>query len=89
MFVYGPALLMQGSVFEIIVTIIVSFFGVYVIATGLVGYLKGPIPVWMRVVLFLAGSCMVAEGLLTDIIGAAIFAACLAFVNLQAKRRTA
>jgi len=89
MFVYGPALLMQGSVFDIVLTIVVSFFGVYVIAAGLVGYLKGPIPVWMRVVLFLAGSCMVAEGLLTDIIGAVIFAACLFYVNMQAKRRTA
>jgi len=87
MFVYGPALLMEGSAMEIIWTVIISLFGVYVIASGLVGYLKGPIPVWMRVLLFVGGACMVAEGLVTDVIGAAIFAACLLFVNLQAKKR--
>ena len=87
MFVYGPALLMEGSAMEIIWTVIISLFGVYVIASGLVGYLKGPIPVWMRVLLFVGGACMVAEGLVTDLIGAAIFAACLLFVNLQAKKR--
>ncbi|HWR12405.1 MAG TPA: hypothetical protein VN445_11315 [Rectinemataceae bacterium] len=87
MFVYGPAPLMEGSAMEIIWTVILSLFGVYVIASGLVGYLKGPIPVWMRVLLFVGGACMVAEGLVTDLIGAAIFAACLLFVNLQAKKR--
>jgi TRAP-type uncharacterized transport system fused permease subunit len=89
MFVYGPALLMQGSPLEIIYTVVISLFGVYVIASGLVGYLKGPIPLWMRVVLFFAGACMVAEGLITDIIGVIVFAACLLFVNLQSRRRVA
>lgn len=87
MFVYGPALLMQGSLFEIISTVVFALFGVYVIASGLVGYLKGPIPIWMRVVLFFGGACMVLPGLVTDGIGIAIFVACLLFVNLQAKKR--
>lgn len=89
MFVYGPALLMQGSVPEILYTVAISVFGVYVIASGLVGYLKRPIPLWMRAVLFLAGACMVAEGLVTDAIGVAAFAACLLIVNLQARRKPA
>jgi len=89
MFVYGPALLMEGTPLEIIWTVTISLFGVYVIASGLVGYLKGPIPLWMRVVLFLAGACMVAEGLVTDIIGVAAFASCLLFVSMQAKKKPA
>jgi TRAP-type uncharacterized transport system fused permease subunit len=80
---------MEGSPVEIIWTVVISLFGVYVIASGLVGYLKGSIPLWMRIVLFFAGALMVAEGLTTDIIGIAVFAACLLFVNLRAKRRTA
>lgn len=86
MFVYGPALLMQGSPFEIVITIVMALFGVYVIASGLVGYLKGPIPLWLRGLLFFAGACMVLPGLVTDGIGIAIFAASLLYVSLKAKK---
>jgi len=89
MFVYGPALLMEGTPLEIIWTVLISLFGVYVIASGLVGYLKGPIPLWMRIVLFFAGACMVAEGLVTDIVGVASFVACLVFLSLRAKGKNA
>lgn len=86
MFVYGPSLLMQGSTVEIIVTVAMAVFGVYVIASGLVGYLKGPIPLWLRALLFFAGGCMIMPGLLTDGIGIAIFAACLFYVSMKAKK---
>jgi len=87
MFVYGPALLMEGSALEIVWTVAISLFGVYVIASGLVGYLKGPIALWLRVLLFIAGALMVAEGLITDIIGVAIYAACLLFVSMQFRKK--
>jgi TRAP transporter 4TM/12TM fusion protein len=86
MFVYGPALLMQGGPLEIVWTIIISLFGVFVIASGLVGYLRGPIPSWMRFVLFVSGALMVAEGLVTDIIGAGIFALCLVYSAMKSRR---
>ncbi len=89
MFVYGPGLLMQGSALEIIWTVIMSLFGVYVISSGLVGYLKTSIPLWMRLVLFVAGALMVLEGLLTDAIGAALFVVCLLIVNAKLKRKSA
>ncbi|TXT44315.1 MAG: TRAP transporter [Spirochaetes bacterium] len=89
MFVYGPGLLMQGTAIEIIWTVIVSLFGVYVISCGLVGYLKTNIPLWMRLVLFIGGAMMVLEGLATDLIGVALFLGCLAIVNLRLKRKTA
>jgi len=89
MFVYGPALLMEGTPMEIIWTVVISLFGVYVIASGLVGYLRGAIPLWMRVVLFFAGALMVAEGLVTDVVGIAIFLACFLFARVLEKRRVA
>lgn len=85
MFVYGPALLMQGSAIEIIWTVIISLFGVYVIASGLVGYLGGNIPIWIRILLFIGGALMVAEGLMTDLIGIAIFAASLVISRMMRK----
>ena len=89
MFVYGPGLLMQGTVLEILWTVAVSLFGVYVISCGLVGYLRTSIPVWMRLVLFLGGAMMVLEGLATDLIGAALYLGCLLIVNLRLKRKAA
>jgi len=86
MFVYGPALLMQGTAIEIIITIVMALFGVFVIASGLVGYLKGSIPIWMRVLLFIAGACMVLPGLVTDGIGIAIFGLSFLYVTLKAKK---
>jgi len=89
MFVYGPGLLMQGTVIEVVWTVIVSLFGVYVISAGLVGYLKTSIPVWMRLVLFAAGAMMIFEGLATDLIGVGLYIACLLIVNLKLKRKAA
>ncbi len=82
MFVYGPALLMQGSAIEIIWTVAVSLFGVYVIASGLVGYLGSAIPLWIRLMLVLGGALMVAEGLITDVIGFVLFLISLAAAYL-------
>lgn len=89
MFVYGPGLLMQGTVIEVVWTVIVSLFGVYVISAGLVGYLKTSIPLWMRLVLFAGGAMMIFEGLATDIIGVALFVVCLLIVNFKVKAKAA
>ena len=89
MFVYGPGLLMQGTVIEVVWTVIVSLFGVYVISAGLVGYLKTSIPLWMRLVLFAGGAMMIFEGLATDIIGVALFVVCLLIVNFKVKSKAA
>jgi TRAP transporter 4TM/12TM fusion protein len=85
MFVYGPALLMQGSPLEIVYTVIVSLFGVFVIASGLVGYLRISIPLWLRALLFIGGALMILEGVVTDLIGLAIFIGAYIFVSIKRK----
>ncbi|OHD80588.1 MAG: TRAP transporter [Spirochaetes bacterium RIFOXYC1_FULL_54_7] len=75
MFVYGPALLMQGTVGEIVWTIAISLVGVYSLAAGVVGYLRSALPAWARIALVLAGLSMISQGLVTDLIGVAVFAA--------------
>ncbi|MFH2115896.1 MAG: TRAP transporter permease [Spirochaetota bacterium] len=75
MFVYGPALLMQGTVPEIIWTVAISLVGVYAMAAGVVGYLRNTLPVWARIALVLAGLSMISQGLVTDLVGVAAFIA--------------
>ena len=69
MFVYGPALLMQGSAVEIIISVLVSIVGIYVLAISIVGYYKSNINMLYRAILFVAGILLVNQGYVTDIIG--------------------
>ena len=74
MFVYGPSLLMEGSFLQILWTVAVSVAGVFMIAAGVVGYLKMLLHPLLRVLLFLGGISLINEGLYTDIIGLSILA---------------
>jgi TRAP transporter 4TM/12TM fusion protein len=69
MFVFGPALLMQGSVVEIITSVLVSIVGVYALSISIVGYYKSNINMAYRVMLFIGGILLVNQGYVTDIIG--------------------
>lgn len=69
MFVFGPALLMQGSVVEIIISVLVSIIGVYALSISIVGYYKSNINMVYRIMLFIGGILLVNQGYVTDIIG--------------------
>ena len=69
MFVYGPALLLQGSVVEVITSVLVSIVGVYVLSISIVGYFKSNINMVYRAILFVGGFLLVNQGYVTDIIG--------------------
>lgn len=86
MFVYGPSLLMEGSALTILLTVVASVIGVFGISIGIVGHFKAAISVPERIILILAGFCMVLEGLLTDLIGFAGIVAIVA-INLMRKRK--
>ena len=86
MFVYGPSLLMEGSLGSIILTIVASLIGVFGIALGIVGFFKAKITIPERIIIMLAGLCMVLEGLTTDLIGLAGVAAVIVLNILRAKK---
>lgn len=72
LFVYGPSLLLQGSVLSIIQTTIFSIVGTTAIAMAIVGFALTDIPIPLRILLVLAGALMILEGTLTDLAGLAI-----------------
>lgn len=69
MFVYGPPLLLDGSVGEIGLAVVTAMFGVTALAASAVGYLQRNLGIWERVLLGLSALVLIAPGLLTDVIG--------------------
>jgi len=77
MFVYGPALLLQGSAFEIIQATTTAIAGVIAFAAAGMGYARRPLPVWERVVLGVGALALVFPDTITD--GAGLVALVIVF----------
>ncbi len=71
-FAYKPALLLQGSIVELIEAIFFAIIGVYVLARGLEGYLFRPLGVVNRIVLIIGGIITMVPGYAFDLIGVLI-----------------
>lgn len=75
MFFYGPGLLMTGSVYEILTATGTGAVGVFCIAACVIGFIRGRLTILSRITIGIAGVSLLHQGLITDAIGAAIFAA--------------
>lgn len=69
MFVYGPALLLEGSVVQVAASVLVSIVGVYALSISIAGYYKLNISMISRILLFIGGILLVNQGYVTDILG--------------------
>jgi len=83
-FVLNPALILHGSVGEILYTIATCTAGLWVIASALEGYMIGigGLPMWSRPLLFFAGLMVGYPELKTDFIGFALIVMLLVLVVL-------
>lgn len=87
MFVLSPELLMiSPDVSHIIVTVLTAIIGMIALSSALIGYLAANCALWERLSLIAAGLMMIKPGIMTDIVGVAIFAVILL---LQTKRKKA
>lgn len=68
-FVFEPALLMDGSFFEIAYTMITSSIGVIVLGAGIIGFFYKSTNFLTRTLLIAAGLVMIYPGVISDIIG--------------------
>jgi TRAP transporter 4TM/12TM fusion protein len=75
MFVFGPALLMIGDWYRILLATITAVIGVTALAASLHGYLFRPAHFWERLFLFGAALLLIKPGWITDLIGLAALAA--------------
>lgn len=74
MFVFGPPLLMQGEISEIILAVISAVIGIYVLCGGIQGWLFTKMSVLERLVAVVAAICLMYYDFYTDIIGILLIA---------------
>jgi TRAP transporter 4TM/12TM fusion protein len=84
MFVLGPAMVLEGTGFEIFMVVITGTIGVIALAGSVQNWLLTRCAVWERVVLLTAAIALIKPGLITDAIG---FGLLLLVLLVQLARR--
>lgn len=82
----NPALLMQGTAFEVITTAISGLIAGGTLALSLTGYVTGKLNIVQRIILFLASFLLLDAGILTDFLGLGIIAVVLLWSVLSVKK---
>ncbi|MBR4691728.1 MAG: TRAP transporter permease [Oscillospiraceae bacterium] len=82
-------LLIDASFLEVAVIVVTSIIGMFGVAAGLEGYLKGNLFWPLRLVSVAAGLLLIIPGILTDVIGIILIAAIIAFQVLGSRRNAA
>jgi len=83
---YNPALLMQGSVFDIVTTAISGILAGGILAVSIAGYFTTKLNIVQRVVIFFSSFLLFDAGIRTDILGLAICCGMLGWSVLSAKK---
>ncbi|MBI3126489.1 MAG: TRAP transporter permease [Candidatus Tectomicrobia bacterium] len=87
LFVYGPPLLLKGSVPEILWASLTAILGVVCLASGLQGWMLGPVSWLERPILIVSAVALIKPGVVTDGIGLGGFALILVLQWARFKKR--
>jgi TRAP-type uncharacterized transport system fused permease subunit len=63
MFVYSPAVLLNGSALEVLEASVPALLGLLAMSVALIGYWMGPLRLWELGAALVAGALMVVPGL--------------------------
>jgi TRAP transporter 4TM/12TM fusion protein len=85
MFVYGPAMVLEGTSWEITTTVITGLLGTLCLAASVQGWLLTRVGAIQRAILLVAAFTLIKPGWITDVIGLGLFALVLAFQWMQRK----
>lgn len=85
MFFFGPALLMQGTPLEIVVSVITGLLSVFCFSVAVVGYFQRKLGHEMRAIFAVTGLIMMYQSWLSDAVGIAIFAGLVLVLRTGAK----
>lgn len=72
MWVYNPALILQGDILETIIAVTSALVGILALSGSVQGYLFGPAKWHERILLGAAALMLIKPGITTDLIGAAL-----------------
>ncbi len=76
-FAFSPEMLIIGSDkpwYEIVLLVITALCGIYIVSSGMEGYLLRTMPWWQRIIALAGGLCMIIPGIVTDAAGLAAIA---------------
>ena len=85
-FIYNPAILLMGSLSEVIEASAWLFFGSYLLAGSVAGFLIVPMNYFFRLLLFVAALCLITPETLSSIVGAAIGLAVIVWAMILKRR---
>jgi TRAP transporter 4TM/12TM fusion protein len=88
MFVLGPAMVLEGTVFEIVMVVITGTIGVIALAGSVQNWLLTRCVVWERIALFVAAITLIKPGWITDVIGATILTI-IVLIQLARRKKAA
>lgn len=71
-FVYNPAILLEGSIIEIAIGAIQLLIGTYFLALTVAGYYKTTMPIWLRVLSFVVALGFISPDMSTSIAAVAL-----------------
>ena len=89
MFVYSPAVLMQGTLTQIVLCCITCTIGAFALAMGVEGYLYGRLDPVSRIVCGGAAILLIDQSVLTDAIGVVLLAAVILINRFHARKTAA
>jgi TRAP transporter 4TM/12TM fusion protein len=90
MFVYGPPLLVEGTLAEIFLASISGLIGAAALAAAIQGWILERLSLWQRALLGVAGLCLIKPGWITDALGGVLLVLVVGlhfFVHREANRR--
>jgi TRAP transporter 4TM/12TM fusion protein len=83
MFVYSPALLLNGDPLDILIAGAATLAGILAVSVALIGYWTAPLNVWERAIALAGGALLIFPGLITDGLGVIL----LVVVAFSSRRR--
>lgn len=87
LFLINPAILMEGTAFEIIKTAITGILASGIIAISLTGYFTSSLNIFQRVILFLLSFMLLGASVLTNTLGLVILCAVFVWIVLSSKKK--
>ena len=85
-FVYSPAMLLEGTVVEILSVTFFCLLGAYGLSMALIGYGKANMSMVERLIAIAAAMCMVIPEVISSIVGFVIMAALYLLQHMRAKK---
>ena len=82
-FVYSPALLGLGTVFEIVTSFTFMAFGLLGMAIAIIGFARYPVPMPIRIVLAVASIMLIYPETISSVIGIVVVIACWLYLNKE------